>query len=739
MKFNTKKWIINQKTSLYLKSPLFTNKFKYVKASIIAILIGITLGIITVFAFGSNGFMYIYYVFESAFSTWGTRANMQFGITMNYVSTFIFMGLGLALGFKVGLFNMGGSGQAVFGFGSTWLMLRAIAQNQGIPITSLDSSIMVGVFFLFIACGVFISVLTGVLKVYFNIHEVASSIMFNWIVWFIIKSLVNDFQAGIVGQNWLAIGENTWILGIVMALVCVGVTWFILSYTTIGYKFNMVGKQKTTAHYAGVNSNFFIIGTTAIQGLFISLGGLFYFYNVERALWFQVDVIPTIGFDAIAVALVAFNNVLGVVPVAFFWGILQSGSLFAAGVVGISRDIVHIVTGIIIYSAVIYVLFIKFRPFLMLKKQTYINKDVELKFLINANNIKIKENKTLMNKAKKSEYIKNLKQTTAQKIDKLNSELNEAITIYKNKLNSEEYLKIMQKNKQKLIDLKKQSGHHKKQLQKEIHNFKIKQKQILKEEIFNLKNKTINENQNVKMLKRSKIIDCKINNKHIVQEFIDQKNDSFLQIDFDLHNAKHEASKTFFKQDMIMLQNKIKTEKQILKEEINIEIIKYTKAISSLKIENKDLTEKGFEKYYNSGLYGIKKFYNEKIRENLIDVLNQAVISQNQTMVEIKELKRAFKTKELKIDKKELKEQIKKMYEKLNLEYQQKVAELNLINTECKTLKKNNLLSAKQKISLYKKESKEQFVNKKTKEEKDNIKNLLFKKIAEVQNEYINT
>gem|GEM_PF-5253093 len=80
----------------------------------------------------------------------------------------------------------------------------------------------------------------------------------------------------------------------------------------------MVGKQKTVAHYAGVNSNLFIIGTTAVQGLFISLGGLFYFYNVERALWFQVDVIPTIGFDAIAVALVAFNNVLGVVPVAFF-------------------------------------------------------------------------------------------------------------------------------------------------------------------------------------------------------------------------------------------------------------------------------------------------------------------------------------------------------------------------------------------------------------------------------------
>gem|GEM_PF-5648266 len=58
-------------------------------------------------------------------------------------------------------------------------MLRAIAQNQGVPITSLDNSLMIGVFFLFIACGVFISVLTGVLKVYFNIHEVASSIMFN--------------------------------------------------------------------------------------------------------------------------------------------------------------------------------------------------------------------------------------------------------------------------------------------------------------------------------------------------------------------------------------------------------------------------------------------------------------------------------------------------------------------------------------------------------------------------------
>gem|GEM_PF-5575932 len=416
--------------------------------------------------------------------------------------------------------------------------------------------------------------------------------------------------------------------------------------------------------------------------------------------------------------------------------------MFAAGEVGISRDIVHIVTGIIIYSAVIYVLFIKFRPFIMLKKQTYINKDIELKFLINANNIKIKENKTLMNKAKKSEYIQNLKQITAQKIDKLNSELNEVIIIYNNKLNSEEYLKIIQKNKQKLIDLKKQSNHHKKQLQEEIYNFKIKQKQILKEEIYNLKTRTIEENQShreFKMLKRSKIIDCKINTKQIIQEFIDQKNDSFLQIDFDLHNAKYESSKIFFKQDVITLQNKIKTEKQILKEEINIEIIKYTKAMISLKNENKDLIEKGFEKYYNSGLYGIKKFYNEKIRENLIDVLNQAVISHNKTMVEIKELKHDFKTNDLKIDKKELKERIKKMYEKLNSDYQQKVEELNLINAECKTLKKNNHLSAKQKISLYKKESKEQVASKKTKEEKNNIKNLLFKRIAEVQNEYINT
>ncbi|ARU92280.1 ribose/galactose ABC transporter permease [Spiroplasma clarkii] len=390
MKFNTKTWIVKRKTALYLKSPGFTNKFHYIKSSIIAILIGLVLGCITVYITGGNGIAYITTMFVEAFSTFGSKTGNQVSRTMNYTTVFIFMGLGLALGFKVGLFNMGGSGQAVLGFAACYLILRDIATNKGVAVTSLDSSIMLMVFVVFLICGIGVSVLTGILKVYFNIHEVATSIMLNWTIWYIMKWLISENNANLLQQNWLAISDNTWIIGLVMALISVAITWFVLSYTTVGYKFNMVGKQKTAAKYAGVNGNLFIIMTTAFQGLFISLGGIFYYFNVQKQQTFYTDMVPTIGFDAISVALVAFNNVIGIIPVALLWGIINSGAQAAADEAMSSQEMSYVITGVIMYCATIYILFMQFRPILMMKIQNYINKDVELRLLIGQNNEKLK-------------------------------------------------------------------------------------------------------------------------------------------------------------------------------------------------------------------------------------------------------------------------------------------------------------------------------------------------------------
>ncbi|KAF5295843.1 hypothetical protein FQA39_LY13016 [Lamprigera yunnana] len=79
----------------------------------------------------------------------------------------------------------------------------------------------------------------------------------------------------------------------------------------VGYKFKVVGTQPDAAKYSGMRNNAYFISTTAVQGLFIGLGAMFFYMQREGGVILMgTDTIPTLGFDVIAVALVAFNNVL---------------------------------------------------------------------------------------------------------------------------------------------------------------------------------------------------------------------------------------------------------------------------------------------------------------------------------------------------------------------------------------------------------------------------------------------
>lgn len=442
--FNIDKWLKRKKFVAQVTSEDTKKKLKFAKASLYAIIFGSIIGMIIVSMNGFNGIGYFFKMLVTGFSTDGGATSPLINMTMVYFAAYALMGLGLALGFKVGLFNMGGSGQAVLGMGLSYLCLNSLRKTNedGTPqgFDSVPQGAVVLILLMFILSGVIISTLAGVLKTKLNIHEVVTTIMLNWVAWYLVKWFVgNDVLAANVGNtpsvgyDWLSVNGNNWIIGVVVALLCIVAVWLVLTFTTVGFKFNMVGKQTTAAKYAGVKNQLYFILTTSVQGLFIGLGGMFFYLQREGgAIIMTNDTIPTIGFDVIAVALVSFNNVLGIIPIALLWAALKVGSTFSSfgNYVGVSKETASMVFGAIVYGAAVYSLFYRFEITTKIKHLIHYFKDVVLKIELTEQNKNIRDLKA------------KLKETTSEEEQGLIRGQIKAIKNSKKMLKEESYKKF---------------------------------------------------------------------------------------------------------------------------------------------------------------------------------------------------------------------------------------------------------------------------------------------------------
>ncbi|AKU79561.1 ABC transporter permease [Spiroplasma turonicum] len=387
MKVNTKLWIKKQHFLNFFSSEKNKGKLGIIKASILSILFGLLIGIIIIFINGENGFQFIFssidYSLQSSTSSFLPK-------TINYFSTYALMGIGLALGFKIGIFNMGGTGQAVIGMALSVLAIGNKADSTGMDFKDVDNSFVIAVFFIFIFSGMAVSLISGILKVSFNIHEVVTTVMLNWIVWIFANWLFDrsswnwstNHTTERLNTNWLSIGDNVWIFGVILTIISVLILYILVNLTTFGYKFKVSGKQPTAAKYAGINMKYFVILTTALQGVFISLGGFIYYMTIELSLTTgKISELPSIGFDAIPIALVAFSNFFGILPVAFLWAILKNGSDIAKSIEFplLSKDVSNLVFGAITYGAGISALFYKLNIYNYFYKRFFILYSYEFK------------------------------------------------------------------------------------------------------------------------------------------------------------------------------------------------------------------------------------------------------------------------------------------------------------------------------------------------------------------------
>ena len=273
--------------------------------------------------------------------------------TLRLSAPLIAAGLGIGLTFRVGLFNIGGTGQLVFGIiFATW-----VATRMELPFfIHMLVAVIAG-----ILGATFLGAIVGYLKARTGAHEVILTIMFNYVAISFFTFLMRDpnlLQEERASGNPKAdpaaetallpkiFGDEFSVhFGLIFALIAVVVYWWLMERSTIGYRLRMVGHNPDAARTAGINVNKTYVIAMALSAAFVGVAAS------NQALGSAVGVIPSshanIGFDAITVALLGGSSAPGVLLAGLLFGAFKAGAP-SMQVIGISPEVLGIVQAAIV-------------------------------------------------------------------------------------------------------------------------------------------------------------------------------------------------------------------------------------------------------------------------------------------------------------------------------------------------------------------------------------------------------
>ncbi|MDD2533132.1 MAG: ABC transporter permease [Eubacteriales bacterium] len=289
----------------------------------------------------------------------GFSSAAKFSKVLYQAAPLIMTGLSVGFAFKTGLFNIGASGQYMLGM--------FMALYSGIvwqfPWYAALIMAMLG--------GAIWGAMPGLFKAYFNVNEVITSIMFNWIGLFAVNVLLAnipmvladyygasnpDRTANMSAANKAAIipkwgldtlFDSTYMnISIFMAIILAVIIYFVLNRTTFGYELKACGFNRNASIYAGINAKRNIVLSMVIAGSLAGFGGGLYYlsgtaqYTIEKLL-------ATMGFNGIPVALLATSNPIGIIFSALFISYIQVGG--EAMQPEFAKEIVDIIISVIIY------------------------------------------------------------------------------------------------------------------------------------------------------------------------------------------------------------------------------------------------------------------------------------------------------------------------------------------------------------------------------------------------------
>ena len=305
-------------------------------ASLLCIILGLLVGdvVLLIINPGGAGKAILAIIKNFLYYPSAAAAKKYFGTTLVKASALLMCSLSVLFAYKVGLFNIGAAGQYVVGVGACLYLALAC----GMPwYVCLIAAVLVAA-----AAGG----LSGALKAYFNVNEVISCIMLNWIGLYCVNMLLSQvkeqstpYTKSLSSTNKNALLPNVGLdglfsnnefvtLGLLLSVVMAVLVWVVLEKTRFGYELKATGMNKQAAKYCGMREKRNIILTMMIAGGLAGFGaGIFYLTGIEQWMVQQTSV-PAMGFNGIAAAFLGGLNPVGTIFSSYFIQHITSGGTY---------------------------------------------------------------------------------------------------------------------------------------------------------------------------------------------------------------------------------------------------------------------------------------------------------------------------------------------------------------------------------------------------------------------------
>ncbi|MET0782086.1 MAG: ABC transporter permease [Microbacterium sp.] len=274
--------------------------------------------------------------------------------TLTFATPLIAAGLGVALAFRIGMFNIGGRGQMLMASAAAGWVAFSLDLPWGIH---MIVALIAG-----LAAGALWAGIAGALKAWTGAHEVIVTIMLNYIAFYLISWMLRTpglLQAPGSSNPKTPAMKPTAVFpelfgpqynlhfGFILVIIATIVVWWILSRSSLGFKFRAVGENPHAARVAGINVKSMYIVGMLIAGALVGLAGVNQVLGTITT-GFAADIDAGIGFDAITVALLGRSTPWGTFAAGILFGAFKAGGFSMQAAEGVPIEIVTVVQALIV-------------------------------------------------------------------------------------------------------------------------------------------------------------------------------------------------------------------------------------------------------------------------------------------------------------------------------------------------------------------------------------------------------
>jgi len=305
------------------------------------------IAIVLIFLLSNDPSRTIYYFFIGPFTN-----RYYLGNLLNSAIPLVFSGLGIAVAFSSSAFNLGGEGQVYAGALVTTAVCLALPNANGLA--GGIAAIIAGT-----AVGGILAGISGYFKMKWNADLLISSFLISaaavLIVNFFITGPMDDPASSLLSTPKIAdqyrllriFKPSKLDISILFALLAAVAVYSFMYHTRRGYEMRMCGLNPEFARYGGVNTKTYVVLPMVLSGALHGLGGGLVVTGTHHMALKEFTF--GVGWNGIAVALIAKNHPLGVIPAALFFAYLEAGAKAAMLHSDVTFEIASIIQSVIFY------------------------------------------------------------------------------------------------------------------------------------------------------------------------------------------------------------------------------------------------------------------------------------------------------------------------------------------------------------------------------------------------------